>query len=111
MVLVIDILSWVFLLAGGIFCVIGTIGLLRMPDVFTRLHGASVVDTLGMGFIILGLILQAGFTLDPRHELRTIAGTATGFGCDQTHTPHLVATQLLLTDTKCLNGTGHRSAR
>jgi len=59
----IDILSWMFLMAGGAFCVIGTVGLLRMPDMFTRLHGASVVDTLGMGFIILGLILQAGFTL------------------------------------------------
>jgi multicomponent Na+:H+ antiporter subunit G len=34
-----------------------------MPDVFTRLHAVSVIETLGMGFIILGLILQAGFTL------------------------------------------------
>lgn len=60
---IIDILSWIFLVAGGIFCMIGALGMLRMPDMFTRLHGASVVDTLGMGFIILGLILQAGFTL------------------------------------------------
>lgn len=63
MALAIDILSWVFLVAGGIFCIIGTVGLLRLPGVFARLHGASVVDTLGMGFIIIGLILQAGFTL------------------------------------------------
>jgi multicomponent Na+:H+ antiporter subunit G len=60
---VIDILSWIFLVAGGLFCVIGTIGLIRMPDMFTRLHGASVVDTLGMGFLIVGMVLQAGFTL------------------------------------------------
>ena len=60
---VIDILSWIFLVAGGLFCVIGTIGLIRMPDMFTRLHGASVVDTLGMGFLIVGMMLQAGFTL------------------------------------------------
>ena len=58
-----DILSWIFLVAGGGFCLIGGLGLLRMPDVFTRLHAVSVIETLGMGFIILGLILQAGFTL------------------------------------------------
>lgn len=39
------------------------IGLIRLPDLFTRLHGASVTDTLGAGFIVIGLILQSGFTL------------------------------------------------
>ena len=63
MAVIIDILSWIFLVAGGVFCVIGMIGLVRMPDLFTRLHGASVTDTLGAGFIIIGLGLQAGFTL------------------------------------------------
>ncbi|MBN42767.1 MAG: sodium:proton antiporter [Alphaproteobacteria bacterium] len=57
-----DILSWLLLVAGGLFCVIGTIGMLRMPDMFTRLHAASIIDTLGMGFLILGMLLQAGFT-------------------------------------------------
>jgi len=37
--------------------------LLRMPDVYTRMHAASVIETLGAGFILLGLLLQAGFTL------------------------------------------------
>ena len=63
MEMVLDILSWVFLLAGGAFCLIGGLGMLRMPDVYTRLHAVSVIETLGMGGIILGLILQAGFTL------------------------------------------------
>jgi multicomponent Na+:H+ antiporter subunit G len=63
MAAVIDILSWFFLVAGGLFCVIGMIGVIRLPDMFTRLHGASVTDTLGAGFIIIGLIMQAGFTL------------------------------------------------
>jgi len=63
MALAIDILSWFFLLAGGVFCLIGALGMIRMPDMFTRLHAASIIDTLGMGFIILGLILQAGLTL------------------------------------------------
>jgi len=63
MAMALDILSWIFLVAGSGFCLIGGLGLLRMPYVFTRLHAVSVIETLGMGFIILGLILQAGFTL------------------------------------------------
>ena len=48
---------------GGIFCVIGALGLLRMPDFYTRMHAASVIDTVGAGLMLLGLMLQAGFTL------------------------------------------------
>ncbi|MDP1649623.1 MAG: monovalent cation/H(+) antiporter subunit G [Rubrivivax sp.] len=59
----IDILSWACLLAGSAFCIVGATGLLRMPDFYTRMHAASVVDTLGAGFILLGLFLQAGLTL------------------------------------------------
>ncbi len=63
MSLVLNIISWVSLALGGIFCVIGAIGLLRMPDFFTRMHAASVIETLGAGLILLGLCLQAGWTL------------------------------------------------
>jgi len=59
----IDILSWLCLAGGGIFSVVGAIGLLRMPDFFTRMHAASVTDTLGVGLLLLGLMLQAGLTL------------------------------------------------
>jgi multicomponent Na+:H+ antiporter subunit G len=58
-----DIASWALLVAGGLFSIVGAIGLLRMPDLFTRMHAASITDTLGAGLILLGLILQAGFTL------------------------------------------------
>lgn len=58
-----DLLSWVFLIAGGSFCMVGAVGMLRMPDFFTRLHAASVIETLGGGLILLGLLLQAGLTL------------------------------------------------
>lgn len=61
--LLIDVLSWACLLAGGLFCAIGALGLLRMPDFYTRMHAASVTDTIGAGLILLGLILQAGLTL------------------------------------------------
>jgi multicomponent Na+:H+ antiporter subunit G len=61
--LVIDILSAILIAIGSFFIVTGAIALLRFPDVYSRIHGASVIDTAGAGFLILGLILQAGFTL------------------------------------------------
>jgi multicomponent Na+:H+ antiporter subunit G len=59
----IDGLSWALLVAGGFFCIVGALGMLRMPDLYTRMHAASVVDTLGAGLVLLGLLLQAGWTL------------------------------------------------
>ena len=59
----VDIVSWVLILLGSFFAVVGGIGLVRMPDVYTRMHAASVTDTLGAGFLILGMMLQAGFSL------------------------------------------------
>ena len=61
--LVIDLLSWAALLSGGFFYVVGAIGLNRMPDIFTRMHAVSVSETLGVGLMILGMLLQAGPTL------------------------------------------------
>jgi multicomponent Na+:H+ antiporter subunit G len=55
-----DLLSWTALLAGGALVLIGGVGLLRLPDFFTRLHAASLTDTLGAAFIAIGLALQAG---------------------------------------------------
>jgi multicomponent Na+:H+ antiporter subunit G len=59
----IDIASWICLLAGGCFCIVSTIGLNRMPDFFTRVHAAGITDTVGAGLVLLGLMLQAGWTL------------------------------------------------
>jgi multicomponent Na+:H+ antiporter subunit G len=56
-------LSWILLLTGGAFGVIGGLGLLRFPDFYTRLHAAGVTETLCAILIILGLVLQAGFSL------------------------------------------------
>ncbi len=58
-----DAASWVLLVSGGLFAIVGGIGLLRMPEFYTRVHAASVTDTLGAGLILLGLMLQAGWTL------------------------------------------------
>jgi multicomponent Na+:H+ antiporter subunit G len=63
MTVLIDLLSWLILLGGVAFALIGSVGLLRMPDFYTRLHAAGITDTLGAGLILLGLMLQAGWTL------------------------------------------------
>jgi multicomponent Na+:H+ antiporter subunit G len=57
--LVLEILSDGLLLAGAVFCVIGGIGLLRLPDLYTRTHAVSVSDSLGAALVLLGLALQA----------------------------------------------------
>ncbi|MEO5342752.1 MAG: monovalent cation/H(+) antiporter subunit G [Gammaproteobacteria bacterium SHHR-1] len=55
---ILDLLSWLALMAGG-FCVFsGGLGLLRFPDFFSRMHAAGVMDTLGAGLILLGLLFQ-----------------------------------------------------
>jgi multicomponent Na+:H+ antiporter subunit G len=59
----IDAITWLFMLAGGFFVLAGGIGVLRLPDFYTRLHGASVTDTLGAGLLLIGLMFQAGFSI------------------------------------------------
>ncbi len=63
MQLLLDIVSWALLGGGAFFIIAGAIGLLRLPDVFARMHGAGIVDTLGAGLFIAGLMIQGGFTL------------------------------------------------
>jgi multicomponent Na+:H+ antiporter subunit G len=61
--LIVEIASWILILLGSFFTIVGAVGLLRMPEIFTRMHAASVTDTLGVGFLILGMALQAGLSL------------------------------------------------
>jgi multicomponent Na+:H+ antiporter subunit G len=63
MTLAVDIAGWVFLLLGSFFCVVGGVGILRLPDFYSRLHGAGITDTLGAGLIFIGLMIQAGISL------------------------------------------------
>lgn len=59
---VIEALSFVCLVGGALFCAIGGFGMLRMPDLYTRTHAATITDTLGAGLVLVGLMLQGGFT-------------------------------------------------
>lgn len=56
---ILEILSTLFLLIGAAFFFAGTVGLLRFPDVYTRLHVLAKVDNLGVGFTSLGLLLRS----------------------------------------------------
>ena len=58
-----EILVWILLLSGSLFAVVGGIGLLRLPDLFSRMHGSGITDTLGAGLILTGLMLHSGVTL------------------------------------------------
>jgi len=46
------------IVAGAIFFLAGTVGLLRFPDTFTRLHALTKADNLGLGLVVLGLLPQ-----------------------------------------------------
>ena len=60
---VIDILSGLCIAAGIVALITGSLGLIRLPDLFSRTHAVGMMDTAGVGFIILGLIIHEGFTL------------------------------------------------
>jgi multicomponent Na+:H+ antiporter subunit G len=57
------IIGWLLIGSGGFFLVVGALGINRMPDVFTRLHAASVGDTFGAGLMLVGMMVVAGLSL------------------------------------------------
>ena len=63
MAVLLDGLSWVLLMAGSFFVLTGALGLLRLPDVYARMHAAGITDTLGAGLFLGGLAIQGGLGL------------------------------------------------
>ena len=60
---IINIVSWIFIFAGAFFVFTGALGILRMPDFFTRLHPAGIIDAMGAPCVFIGVAMQNGFTL------------------------------------------------
>ena len=58
-----DIASGALMITGAVFVLAGAIGMLRLPDFYTRMHAAGVTDTLGAELIVIGLMLQSGWSL------------------------------------------------
>ena len=63
MELVVEILSWVFILSGSFFSIVGAVGILRFPDFWSRLHAASISDSAGVILLLLGMAMPAGWTM------------------------------------------------
>jgi len=61
--LILDIGTWVLLLAGSLLLLITGFGLLRLPDLYTRIHAGGMADTLATFLIFVGLSFQSGFSL------------------------------------------------
>ena len=59
-----DIVAAAFCCIGTFFFLLGTTGLLRMPDIFTRLHPSTKCDTLGACSVIIGMAVHAGWSWD-----------------------------------------------
>ncbi|MFM1816203.1 MAG: hypothetical protein RLZ98_2898 [Pseudomonadota bacterium] len=59
----IELVSWILILLGSFFIVVGMVGVMRMPDVYTRMHATSVTETLGASILIIGLLLQTDIAL------------------------------------------------
>jgi multicomponent Na+:H+ antiporter subunit G len=55
-----DLLSMAAIAAGAFFYLAGTVGLLRFPDAYTRLHALTKADNLGLALVVIGLVPQAG---------------------------------------------------
>jgi multicomponent Na+:H+ antiporter subunit G len=58
-----ELISCLFLIGGTIFSIIGGVGIVRLPEFFSRMHGGGITDTLGAGLIIVGLMFLAGLSL------------------------------------------------
>lgn len=58
-----EFISWILIVGGTFFVMIGAIGTLRFPDFWARLHAASVTESAGVILLLSGLCIQAGFTL------------------------------------------------
>ncbi len=52
-------LSWIFIAIGSFFCIVGGLGLLRLPDFYTRSHAVGVTDTCGATLVLVGLMMQS----------------------------------------------------
>jgi len=73
MSLVLDLLSGLFLLLGGFLSITGGVGLIRLPDFFSRVHASGLNETLATPLLLIGLMLQMDWSLDLLKVLFIIA--------------------------------------
>ena len=59
----VEVISWILIVSGAAFSIVGALGMLRFPDFWSRLHAASVGESAGVILLLLGMAIQAGFGL------------------------------------------------
>lgn len=64
MAIVVEVLSVFCFVVGGFMCISGAVGLLRLPDFFSRIHASSVTDTLAAPLLLTGVMLRIDPSLD-----------------------------------------------
>ncbi len=67
--MILDIIAAVLLVSGGAFCFVAGLGLVRMPDVYLRMHAATKAGTLGAGLILAGAAVHFA---EPGTEIRAL---------------------------------------
>ena len=53
------VLTWFFIVAGSLFLIVGGIGILRLPDFYSRIHPAGITDTMGAWLVLVGLMFAS----------------------------------------------------
>jgi multicomponent Na+:H+ antiporter subunit G len=59
----VTIITTVLLVLGLLFILLGVVGILRLPDFYTRLHAMGKCDTLGVALVLIALAVYAGWSL------------------------------------------------
>ncbi|MDO8287631.1 MAG: monovalent cation/H(+) antiporter subunit G [Parvibaculum sp.] len=59
----IELASWACFSLGGLMLLIGALGMIRLPDFWSRIHAAGIIETSGSLFMLIGMMLQSGLTL------------------------------------------------
>lgn len=71
---ILEIIGSIFLLSGTLVCIIGGVGMIRLPHFFARVHAASIPDTLGAGLCLLGMmVLSCTLTPEQGYDTKLIA--------------------------------------
>ncbi len=68
-----EILSVIFILTGLFFLTVAAIGVIRLPDVFTRSHAVSLTDSLGAFLLLIGLAIYEGLSMNVLKILAVLA--------------------------------------
>jgi multicomponent Na+:H+ antiporter subunit G len=76
MTMIVDLIAALFMIGGTLFMLVGSIGLNRMPDFYTRCHAAGKVDTLGIMMFLTGMMIFEGLTINSAKLLLIIGFVA-----------------------------------